>query len=249
MKFKFVSGIALITVLVGVALAWHRSTRWQSHDSAAIKVVINQPPAQNGVIPIEIIQPTIVSSAPNKLDDFTYTLRNNSNKAIKAIAVVRTINYEEGGKVYAHSVYSTMDTAFHADFGGKPFLPGSQMPMESAGPLSFDDGVVIKEITLTLEYASYEDQTAYGAGGEGERRIKGMREGARRYKSWLAQEYSRAGKSLITIFPTIEAPGLPDALKLDSNQTMGADRYRLNLLKVFKTKGAADVENYLKQTP
>lgn len=247
MKFKFVTGIALIAVLVGVAFAWHRSTGFQSPNSAAIKVVINQPPAQDGVTPIEIIQPTIVSSAPNKLDDFTYTLRNNSNKPIEAVAVVRTINYEEGGKVYAHSVYSTMDIAFHGDFDGKPFLPGSQMPMEAAGPLSFDDGVVIKDITLTLEYASYEDQTAYGAGGEGERRIKGMREGARRYKSWLAQEYSRAGKSLATILPTIQARGIPEALKLDSDQTMGADRYRLNLLKAFKTKGAADVENYLKQ--
>ena len=247
MKFKVISGIALIAVLVGVALAWHRTTGLQSRDPAAIKVVINQPPAKDGVVPIEIIQPTVFSSAPNKLDDFTYTLRNNSNRPIKAVAVVRTLNYEEGGKVYAHSVYSTMDTAFHADFGGKPFLPGSQMPMESAGPLSFDDGVIIKEITLTLEYASYDDQTAYGAGGEGERRIKGMREGARRYKSWLAQEYSRAGKSLATILPTIQASSIPEALRLDSDQTMGADRYRLNLLKTFKTKGAADVENFLKE--
>lgn len=247
MKLKVISGIALIAVLVGVALAWHRTTGLQSRDPAAIKVVINQPPAKDGVVPIEIIQPIAFSSAPNKLDDFTYTLRNNSNKPIKAVAVVRTLNYEEGGKVYAHSVYSTMDTAFHADFGGKPFLPGSQMPMESAGPLSFDDGVIIKEITLTLEYASYDDQTAYGAGGEGERRIKGMREGARRYKSWLAQEYSRAGKSLATILPTIQASGIPEALRLDSDQTMGADRYRLNLLKTFNTKGAADVENFLKE--
>jgi hypothetical protein len=247
MKFKFVSGVGLIVVLVGVALSWHRSTGLQSPDSAAIKVVINQPPAQDGVIPIEIIQPIVVSSAPNKLDDFTYTLRNNSKKPIKAVAIVRTINYEEEGRVYAQSVYSTMDTAFHSDFGGKPFLPGNQMPMESPGPLSFDDGVVIKEITLSLEYASYGDQTAYGAGGEGERRIKGMREGARRYKSWLAQEYSRSGNSLAAVLPTIQARGIPEALKLDSDQTMGADRYRLNLLKTFKTKGAADVENFLKQ--
>ena len=245
MKFKFVSVIALIAVLVGVVLAWHRSTAGQSRNSAAIKVVINQPPAQDGVIPIEIIQPTIVSSAPNKLDDLTYILRNNSNKAVKAVAVVRTINYEEGGRVYADSVHSTMDTAFHSDFAGKSFLPESQMTMESAGPLSFDEGAVIKEITLTLEYVSYEDQTAYGAGGEGERRIKGMRDGARRYKSWLVQQYSRAGKSLATILPVIETHNLPAELKLDLDQTVGADRYRLQLLKTFKTKGAADVENYL----
>ena len=248
MKFKFVSGLALIAVLVGVALAWHRSSGFQSRDSAAIKVVINQPPAaKDGVVAIEIIQPRVVSSAPNKLDDLTYILRNNSGKTVIAIALIKTISYEEGGKVYADSVYSTMDTAFHSDMPGRPFLPESQTSMESAGPLSFNEGVVIKEITLTVEYVSYADQTAYGSGGEGERRIKGMREGARRYKSWLAQEYSRAGKSLATIFPKIQAPGIPEALKLDSDQLMGADRYRLNLLKTLKTKGAADVENYLKQ--
>ena len=64
----------------------------------------------------------------------------------------------------------------------------------------------------------------------------------------MAQEYTRAGKSLAAILPTIQAPGIPEALKLDADQTMGADRYRLNLLKTFKTKGAADVENYLKQS-
>ncbi len=243
MRFKIISGIALIAVLAGVALA----TGLQSRDPAAIKVVINQPPAKDGVSPIEIIQPMVVSSAPNRLDEFTYTLRNNSNKPITAAAVVRTISYEEGGKVYADSVYSTMDTAFHEDFAGKPFLPESQMRMESPGPLSFDGAVIIKEITLTLEYALYDDQTAYGAGGEGERLIKGIREGARRYKSWLAQEYSRAGKSLATILPTIQDSGIPESLKLDSFQTMGANRYRLSLLKTFKTKGAADVENLLKE--
>jgi hypothetical protein len=245
MKFKFVSGIALIAVLAGVTPAWHRSTGFQSRESAAIKVVINQPPAKGGVAPIEIIQPRIVSSAPNKLDDLTYILRNNSGKAVIAIGLVRTISYEEGGKVYADSVYSTMDTAFHSDMAGRPFLPESQTSMESPGPFSFDEGVVIKEITLTVEYVSYADQTAYGSGGEGERKINGIREGARRYKSWLAQQYLRAGNSLATILPLIETHNLPEELKLDLDQTVGADRYRLQLLKIFKTKGAADVENYL----
>jgi hypothetical protein len=236
MKFKFVTGIALIAVLVGVAFAWQRSTGFQSRDAATIKVVINQPPTKDGVVPIEIIQPTIVSSAPNKLDDLTYTLRNNSGKPVIAIALVKTISYEEDGKAYAQSRYSTVDAGFHSDVGGRPFLHGTQMSMESAGPLSFNEGVVIKEITLTVEYVS---------GGEGERRINAMREGARRYKGWLAQKYSRAGKSLATILPVIETRSIPEELNLDSDQTMGADRYRLQLLKTFKTKGAADVENYL----
>lgn len=246
MRFKFVTSLALIALLVGVALAWRSTSRGlQSREPSKIKVVIKQIPAKDGVIPIEIIQPTIVSTAPNKLDDLTYLLRNNSGKAARAIALVKTISYEEGGKVYTDSTYSTVDTAFHSDMPGRPFLPGTQTSMESPGPLSFNEGVVIKEITLTIEYVSYADQTAYGSGGQGERRINGMREGARRYKSWLAQEYSRAGKSLASILPVIETHKIPEELKLDLDQTMGADRYRLQLLTTLRTKGAADVENYL----
>lgn len=246
MQFKSVTRIALIAA---ATFAGYQSTiGFQSRESAAIKVVIKQPPSNDGVIPLEIIQPMIVSSAPNKVDDLRYILRNNATKAIKAVGVVRTINYEQAGRVYADSIYSTMDTALHPDMGGKPFLPGTQMPMESPGPFAFDAGVIIKEITLMVEYALYDDQTAYGAGGEGERRINAMREGARRYKSWLVQEFSRAGKSLTTIFDVIQTPGIPETLKLDFYQTTGADRYRLHLLKTFKIKGAADVENYLKQS-
>ena len=240
MRIKFLVIIAMIAVLEGVAQAGVQSRE-------AVKVVIDQPPAKGGVLPLEIIQPAVVSSAPNKLDDFSYILRNNSVKAVKAVAVVETINYEDGGKTYAHCFYSTMDTAFHSDFAAKPLLPGNQMTMESAGPSSFDGGVVIKEITLSLDYALYDDQTTYGSGGQGERLIKEVREGAQRYKDWLAQQYSRAGNSLATILPTIQAPGIPEALKLDSDQTMGAQRYRLTLLKAFRTKGAADVEGHLRQ--
>src|SRR6185369_10250092 len=176
----------------------------------------------------------------------SYSLRNNSTKAVTAAAVIQTITYEDGGKTEADSVHCTMDTAFHPDMAGKPLLPGTQMGMESPGPVSFSGNVVIKEITLTLEYAAFDDHTSYGSGSEGERIITGVREGARLYKNWLAQEYSRNGKSLTSIFTLVQTPGIPADLKLDSNQSMGAERYRLQLLSTFRKKGAAAVENYLK---
>jgi hypothetical protein len=248
MQFKFATSIASIIVLVGVALALRStSTESRSGAQANIKIVINQLPSRDGVVRLEIIQPTIVSTAPNTLDDLRYILRNNSGKAVIAAAVIRTITYEQGGKDYADSVYSTVDCAFHPDMERKPFIAWNQMPMEAAGPVSFDKGVIIKEITLALDYASYADQTADGAGGEGERRINAMREGARLYKKWLAQEYVRVGKSLATILPLIQTPRIPEEVKLNLDQTMGADRYRLHLLSTFQKRGAADVENYLKQ--
>jgi hypothetical protein len=246
MRFKLLASIGLMTVIVGVALAW-RSSRSQSREPAAIKLVINQLAAKDGVIPIEIIQPTISSSGPNKLEDFTYVIRNNSTKAINALAVSKTITYEEGGEIYATSLYSMMDYAFHPDMGGANLLqPGAQALMESGGPLSFGEGALIKELTLKVDYASFDDKTAYGPGGEGNRRIDAMREGAREYKNWILQRYSRGGKSLATILPLMQSPIAPEELKLSLDQTLGADRYRLYLLKTFQTKGAADIERYLK---
>jgi hypothetical protein len=247
-QFNLLTRIALMVVLIGVVLSCRStSVGFQSREPANIRVVINQLPDKDGVIPIEIIQPNVISSAPNKLDDLTYIFRNNSAKAVIATAVIRTITYEERGKVYADSAHSTSDSAFHSDMPGRPLLPGTQMSMGSPGPLSFSEGVVIKEVTLTLEYVSYDDHTAHGSGGVGERIINTNREGARRFKSWLAQEYSRAGESLTAIFPLIQASGLPEGFKVEPDLTMGADRYRLHLLRTLKTKGAADVESYLKQ--
>jgi hypothetical protein len=249
MRFKLLISVALITVIVGVALAWRgTSISSQSREAATIKVVIDQLPANDGVIPIELVQSTISSSASNKLEDFTYIIRNNSARPIIALAVIKTITYEEAGQLYTHSVYSMTDGAFHPDMGSeKPLQPGTQMSMESSGPLSFDEGVVIKEIRLKVDYASYCDNTAYGSGREGERRINAMREGAREYKSWLGQKYLRDGKSLTGILPLIQGSNVPEELKLNPDQTMGADRYRLHLLKTLQSKGAADVEGYFKQ--
>lgn len=249
MRFKFLTSIALLTVVVGVAVAWRRTTiGFQSRELTAIKVVINQLPARDGVVPVEIIQPTISSSAPNKLDDLTYIIRNNSARAIIAVAVIKTITYEEAGTLYTDSVYSMMDGAFHPDMGSaKLFHPGTLMSMESPGPLRFNEGVVIKEITLKVDYASYDDDTAYGSGREGERRINEMREGAREYKRWLGQKYSRGGKSLATVLPLMRSAGVPEELKLNLDQTLGADRYRLHLLKTLQAKGAMDVERYFTQ--
>jgi hypothetical protein len=73
MQLKLLISIALIAVPVGVALARHTTIiGYQTRKPATIKIVVNQPPAKDGVIPIEIIQPSFVSSAPNRSDLSSY---------------------------------------------------------------------------------------------------------------------------------------------------------------------------------
>lgn len=251
MRSKLLISIVLIALVVGVAFAW-RSTvlNFQSPDAGTIKVVIDQLPVKDGVIPIEILQPIILTGASNELEEFTFIVRNNSARAINALAVIETIVYEEGSQRHATSSYLMMDYAFHPDMARpKLFEPGTDAQMESGGSVSFDGVVVIKEVTLKVDYASYDDDTAFGRGREGMRRINAMRAGAREYKKWLEQQYSQNGKSLTAIVPLLQSSDVFKELKLDLNQVLGADRYRLYLIQTLQTKGAADVESYFKQNP
>jgi hypothetical protein len=211
--------------------------------------VVNQVPAKDGPIPLEILRPVLSSTAPNQIEDVSYVLRNNTSKGISAVVVKKSITYEEGGVPYTNSAYGTLDYALHPDIGGaKLFAPGNETPMDSAGPLRFDDDVVVKEIRLQVDYVLFDDNTALGSGGQGEKNIGLMREGARKYKEWLVQRYNQSGKSLATILPLLQGRSAQEELGLtDINQSLGADRYRLHLLKTLQTRGPADVEKYVKR--
>jgi len=249
MRFKLIISPVLAMIVVGAALAFHGNSKTQqrTEQQRNVRVVVNQLPAQWNRIPVEIIEATATSSAPNVLDDVSYALKNNSGKAISAVAVIKKIFYRDNGKLVGLSLYSTVDFAFHPDMtGSKPFASKPEVPMEAAGPMSFEDGVVIESVKLRIEYIEYVGSSSYGVGSEGEHRIMSQREGARKYKALLRQTYSQAGKSLVTVVPLLEENTNPEQLKLTEDEILGADRYRRYLLKTFRTKGAAEVEKYIK---
>jgi hypothetical protein len=248
MRFKLLISAVLAMIVVGAALAFRSNSKIQQRtEQRTVKVVVNQLPARENRIPVEIIQAIATSSAPNVLDDVTYALKNNSGKAISAVAVIKKIFYRDNGRLVGLSLYSTVDFAFHPDIAGsKPFASKPEVPMEAAGPMSFEDGVVIEGVKLTIEYIEYVGASSYGVGSEGEHRIMSQREGAKKYKDLLRQNYSQAGRSLVTVVPLLEETPNPEQLKLTEDEILGADRYRRYLLKTFRTKGAAEVERYIK---
>src|ERR1044072_479040 len=248
MRFKLLISPVLAMIVVGAALAFHSNSKIQHRtEQRTVKIIVTQLPAQENRIPVEIIQATAMSTAPNVLDDVSYALKNNSGKAISAVAVIKKIFYRDNGKLVRLSLYSTVDFAFHPDMtGSKPFASKPEVAMEAAGPMSFEDGVVIESVKLKIEYIEYVGSSSYGVGSEGEHRIMSQREGARKYKDLLRQTYSQAGKSLVTVVPLLEENPNPEQLKLTEDEILGADRYRRYLLKTFRTKGAAEVEKYVK---
>ena len=118
--------------------------------------------------------------------------------------------------------------------------------MEASGPTSFEDGTVLVSVILKIDYIQYVDGSSYGAGSEGESTVLSAREGAKKYKNFLRENYAKAGKSLVTVVPLLEQDTKLDQLKLTGLESEGAARYRLYLLKTFRTKGGAEIERYIK---
>ena len=246
MRFKLLISPALAMLVAGTIVTWRSDSKVQQPEGPNIKVVVTQLPAQDNIIPVEIIGMVATSSAPNVLDDLTYFVKNNSGKAINAVAVTKKILYREDGKVKSLARCSTSDFSFHPDFASKPLASGDQAHMEAAGPTSFEEGTVVVSVSLNIDYVLYVDGTSYGDGSEGEQTVLSQREGAKKYKHLLREKYAKAGKSLVTIVPLLEQETKLDQLKLTQSESVGADRYRLYLLKTFRTKGAAEIERYIK---
>lgn len=239
--------IVLAMIVVGAALAFRSNSKVQQPEQRIVKVVVSQLPAQDNVIPVEIIQATATSSAPNVLDDVTYVLKNNSGKPISAVAVTKKVLYQENGKLYGTSRSSTVDFSFYPDLAdAKPLMPNTQTPMEASGPMDLGEGTIIESVKLKIEYVQYIGAAPYGAGTEGEQRINSQRRGAKKYREYLAKTFSEAGQSLVTVVPLLEEQSYPEELKLSQDENPGADRYRRYLLKMLRTKGAADVEKAIK---
>jgi len=246
MRFKLLINPILALMVVGAAMTWRSNSQISQPEQRTVKVVVTQLPAQDNVVPVEIIQANAISSAPNVLDDVTYFVKNNSGKAISAVAVTKRILYREDGKLVGMTRSSTVDFLFHPDFPSKLLASGDQVPMEASGPTSFEDGTVLVSVTLKIDYVQYVDGSSYGAGSEGESTVLSAREGAKKYKNLLRENYVKAGKSLTTIVPLLEQETKLDQLKLTQSESLGADRYRLYLLKTFRTKGGAEIERYFK---
>ncbi len=253
MLSKSFLSIVLVALFVTLTIAWRKTdspsriASRQMPQQAGIKVLLDQLPAIQGVVPVEILRPSVSSNAPNQVEDVTYVVRNNMDKAISALAVRKTVVYMQGGRVSTLSTCSTSDYAFHPDVSGpRLFGPHTEESMDSAGPMRFEDDVTVKEVRLQVDYVLFENKTVIGKGSEGEKKIDSMRLGARKYKAWLVQRYARSGKSLVAILPLLQADHVPGGLDLDDiDQTLGAERYRLHLLKKFQTAGASEVEAYL----
>ena len=89
-----------------------------------------------------------------------------------------------------------------------------------------------------------------GPDEQGSRIINDFREGAVKYKSWLARESKQ--KSIETIIQSVEREEgleLPELGLNNISQKEGARRYAISLRKIYRKGGPTEVQRYFSTTP
>lgn len=229
------------------AYAKTRSTRPQTVEKN-IQVTTRQLEAVNGVIPVDIRCDTAHLAAPNEVEQFDCTLRNNTDKRISAGAAVITVLVETNGVTSKDVRYSSFDTILHPDFDdpGKHLGKTRESMVGPPGNITFPEGVV-RGIEVNIDYVEFDDNTTLGANEKGETIIKSYRSGAARYKSWLQQKFNENGKSFVPIVPLIQVdqPVPTEVGPVNSDEEVGLRAYRSKMRKLLETRGAAAAQKLL----
>lgn len=248
MRSRITIGLALLLgVIVIMTTALKARNNQNANAGGQVIVRAKQLRSLNGVIPVELQCKEAHLTAPDILESFSCALKNNTDKNILAANVAYSVVFESGGKEDTDTRFHTLDTFVHPDFyeANKSIQPRGERIIEPPGPSFYADSI-IKGVEIWIEYVEFEDKTTLGSNEKGSQIIAGIREGATKYREWLAQRYVEKGRSAEAIVPLLQTDQpLPKAGFENSYQEQGARAYRNRLRHIQDTRGAAQIERYL----
>lgn len=247
MRLRIIVGVGLL-MLLGVTTTITTSPRAQDNresqqrERLEVPVTANQLPAEKNIIPVELRCVHAQLQAADTIEKIPCVVVNNTNKYIAAATINSSIIMEADGKTSGDSDFLSLDPLAHPDFReerkGYLIAPGGEIPLPFLAT-SYDNSV-IKGVLVQIDYVEFVDKTTLGPNRAGSRIIADIREGAARYKIWLAEKYDRSDKSTRAINALLEKDQpLPQEIEtLNSHQQEGAIIYRNYARKTFQTKGA-----------
>lgn len=249
MSYKIVFRLVILAFLsVTLWIVYARPVRTQQDGRSIPITITGQPEAVNGIVPIEIKCGPAQFGAPNTLERFNCSLKNNSAQSVSAANVVYSVILDTSAGTTTQAYNRTLDALVHPDFklSNKLVTPGEQADVGTPGPTSYPDGI-IKEVSISLDYVEFEDGTVLGPDHEGSRLIGLTRQGAVKYKEWLREQYKQSGNAVQAIVPLLESSQtLPQEVNLTGREEAGANAYRRDLLKLDKKLGRAELEKRLR---
>lgn len=242
-----------ILLLSGLLLClWAVSTgrkNPQQTDTFIPVVITEQLAAKDGIIPVEVRCGQARLTAPNRLEEFQCSFKNNTTLNITAANAILSVVIEQNGVLTRDTTSRTVQAAIHPDFRGTNKLigPGDESSLAPPGPITYTSGIIVKSVEISMDFVEFENETTLGRNYQGSRIIKAMRVGAAKYREWLKLRYTRGDRSFASISSEVEGDqSLTSELQFaDPNEEQGAIGYRSLLRNLFRTRGAGDVKKLL----
>ncbi|MDT7604973.1 MAG: hypothetical protein QOF61_2970 [Acidobacteriota bacterium] len=148
-------------------------------------------------------------SVNNELE-FHCSLKNNSKKIITAASVTYAVVIETDG-VETKDENNSVSISLGAQIKGidKGTVPGGELSIGPAGPISYNHSV-IKAVEVSVDFVEFDGDTRLGESDRGAQMVKDFREGAAKYKDWVAKKYKDNAKSINSLVPVLENEDVPN---------------------------------------
>lgn len=251
-KKSFIGAIALLPValFIGSNFPSKFQELFSVESQSLIRnlpVVVRQLESESSVAPVELLRPAARLSAENQLEQYSCIIKNNTEKIIVAFSLTWDIITEAAGKKSSVRELQVINSLIHPDVQdsyNSGVAPKAESPVES-GPTYFESDTSVKRVGVSIDYVEFEDGTSLGPdlNGRSSHQIAKVREGASKYKDWLAQTYEKTGESATLILQHLQSDSIPDDINLSTPEMkQGAYAYRIRLLKQYKNGGSAVIQ-------
>jgi hypothetical protein len=243
LRTTLATGLLIIFGAAAIATTALSGRNGQDLKRPDLQLPVNIKPADNIAVQLSCERARV--TPPNTLNQFHCTLKNNTDKSITAANVIYSTLLEEAGKETKESRVHTLTTYIHLDFyeEEKNIWPGGTTSFITGGIITYENAV-IKGVEAYIGYVEFEDKSSMGPNPDGARIISDLRNGAEKYKRWLAREYKQ--KSIDSAIELLKSDKQLSKLGLQNfTQEEGAKRYRRRLQKEYDNRGRTKLESYL----
>jgi hypothetical protein len=247
--------LRLLTLGVLVTCLWFFSgsaaSPQKTTEARSLQVETRQLDPVGGVLPVELNCKDAKLSGPGRISEASCVVKNNTFAAMVAGTLKVSITLEQDGKTSLISGYETFDTFLHPDFradhNSKLIQPGMVYRFDLM-PANYGDAI-IKRIEAEVDYIEFVDKPSVGQNHVGARTINDIREGAAKYKNWLARKYKEKGGSTDSIGELLDKD--TDSISselglLNSDQGSGASMYRSFARRTYQANGPEGIAKHLK---
>jgi hypothetical protein len=237
--------LKLLTLVVLLSCLWFFSgsaaNPQKTDEPRSLQVKARQLDPVGGTLPVELTCEDAKLMGRGRIKELKCVIKNNSFAPMVAGILHVSIIIDANGREESVSGYHTFDTFLHPDFRedhkNNLIQPGMVYRF-NVSPSDYGDATV-KEIEAEVDYIEFLDRPSVGPNHVGSRRISDIREGAAKYKNWLAERYKRKAASVMEIAEILDNENIDSneiGLK-NSDQRSGASMYRKYARRTYNSKG------------